>query len=324
MTHKHWLAALLCGLLMTTTADTHAGDDVRLLTDFSDATEDFGWFVVNDNVMGGRSDGGFDVDNGKLFFAGRTNTRGGGFSSIRTRGPTLDLSAYDGVRLRVKGDGRRYTWQIRTDATYRGRDVSYWAEFDTVKDQWITVDLPFSSFAPKFRGFELRGGPPDPARIRGMGLMIYDGRDGPFALTLTSVQAYAGAEELFTLDQYRWQKRVLLISASSDDDAAFLEQTRDIDVTIDEFNMRDMLLITLLDSKGSGAGGRALSDDEVARARKAVDLASGTFTVVLLGKDGGIKLRETSPTSMRDIYALIDAMPMRQREMRRESGGDDA
>ena len=92
---------------MITSQDTHAGDKQQLLTDFTAETTDFGWFVVNDNVMGGRSDGGFDMDDGTLYFAGRTNTRGGGFSSIRTRGPRLDLSAFDGVRLRVKGDGRR-------------------------------------------------------------------------------------------------------------------------------------------------------------------------------------------------------------------------
>ena len=309
---------------MTTTTDIHARDNARLLTDFSDATEDFGWFVVNDNVMGGRSDGGFDVVDGRLYFAGRTNTRGGGFSSIRARGPKLDLSDYDGVRLRVKGDGRRYTWQIRTDATYRGRDVSYWSEFDTVKGQWITVDLPFSSFVPKFRGVELRGGPPDPARIRGMGLMIYDGRDGPFKLTLATVQAYAGSEELFTLDRYRWQKRVLLISADSEDDAAFRQQTRDIDATIDEFKARDMLLVTLVDSNGSHAGERSLSRDAVERTRHAAGLEAGAFAVVLLGKDGGVKLRETAPTAMRDIYALIDGMPMRQREMQRDPDRDDA
>lgn len=324
MTYKHRLAALLFGLLMMTTADTHAGDNARLLTDFSDTTDDLGWFVVNDNVMGGRSEGDFDIGDGRLRFAGRTNTRGGGFSSIRTRGPNTDLSAFDGVRLRVKGDGRRYTWQIRTDAKYRGRDVSYWAEFDTVKDQWTTVDLPFSSFVPKFRGVELRGGPPDPARIRGMGLMIYDGRDGPFELTLAAVEAYAGTQTLFTLDQYRWEKRVLLINAPGEDDASLLQQMNAIDASSSAFDARDMVLVTLLDSEGSVAGQRPLSRAEVERARESVNVEPGAFAVVLLGKDGGVKLREQTAMPMRDIYALIDAMPMRKREMRRSGDPDDA
>lgn len=67
--------------------------------------------MVNDNVMGGRSEGGFDQEPGRLVFAGRTNTRGGGFSSVRTKPLALDLSEYEGIRVRVKGDGRRYTWR---------------------------------------------------------------------------------------------------------------------------------------------------------------------------------------------------------------------
>ena len=65
------------------------------------------WIVVNDNVMGGRSNGGFDIDGGELRFAGSTNTNGGGFSSIRTGRLDLDLASHDGVVLRVRGDGRR-------------------------------------------------------------------------------------------------------------------------------------------------------------------------------------------------------------------------
>ena len=161
-----------------------------LLTDFSPATADFGWYVVNDNVMGGRSQGTFEVDQGKLHFTGRTNTNGGGFSSIRTEPMQLDLSEHSGIRLRVKGDGRRYTWRLTTGARWRGRPVGYWADFETTAGEWSTVDVPFSSFIPQFRGFELDGPPLDTARITGMGLMIYDKKDGDFELYLDSVSAY--------------------------------------------------------------------------------------------------------------------------------------
>ena len=40
------------------------------------------------------------------------------------------------------------------------------------------------------------------------------------------------------------------------------------------------------------------------------------FEILLVGKDGGVKLRSPAPVSTRDLFALIDAMPMRQREMR--------
>jgi hypothetical protein len=161
-----------------------------LLTDFASEETNLGWFVVNDNVMGGRSEGGFSVEQGELLFSGTTNTRGGGFSSIRTSAMQLDLSAYGGVRLRVKGDGRRYTWRLTTNARWWGRQISYWADFETEDGAWSTVDIPFSRFVPQFRGARLDGPELDPGQITSMGLMIYDKQDGPFELRLDSVHAF--------------------------------------------------------------------------------------------------------------------------------------
>ena len=161
-----------------------------LLTDFGPNSPDLGWYVVNDNVMGGRSEGDFLQEQGELLFSGRTDTNGGGFSSIRTKPVQLDLSAHDGIQLHVKGDGRRYTWRLTTAARWRGRQVSYWADFKTRKGEWQTANITFSSFVPRFRGYRLDGPALDPAQITGMGLMIYDNRDGPFELRLASVHAY--------------------------------------------------------------------------------------------------------------------------------------
>lgn len=48
-------------------------------------------------------------------FAGEVKTsNSGGFVSVRTRkmSPPLDLSTYDALRLRVKGDGNRYKFSM--------------------------------------------------------------------------------------------------------------------------------------------------------------------------------------------------------------------
>lgn len=182
-------------LMMFTSPSLNAAasdpQDGVLLTDFSAATSDFGWYVLNDNVMGGRSEGDFEQEQGLLTFSGRTNTNGGGFSSIRTKPLQLDLSDRAGIRLRVKGDGRRYTWRLTTDARWRGRQVSYWADFNTRDGEWSTVNIPFSSFIPRFRGTELDGPALESGTITGMGLMIYDKQDGLFELQLASVHAYS-------------------------------------------------------------------------------------------------------------------------------------
>ena len=162
-----------------------------IITNFTSTRSDLDWYVVNDNVMGGRSEGDFRQAQGVLSFIGSTNTNGGGFSSIRTKPLQLDLSQYSGIRLRVRADGRRYTWRLTTDASLRDRQVSYWAEFETQSGEWSEINIPFSSFEPRYRGNQLDGPVLNLQQITGMGLMIYDSQDGPFELQLASVRAYS-------------------------------------------------------------------------------------------------------------------------------------
>ena len=190
MRHLRFLGLLLMTFSAPPLGASDSGQDL-LLTDFGGNSPDLGWYVVNDNVMGGRSEGDFSPAQEGLFFSGNTNTNGGGFSSIRTGPLQLDLSKYAGIRVHVKGDGRRYTWRLTTGARWRGRQVSYWADFDTRDGEWHAVDIPFASFIPRFRGVRLDGPALDSAQITGMGLMIYDNQDGPFAMHIASVHAYA-------------------------------------------------------------------------------------------------------------------------------------
>jgi hypothetical protein len=213
----------------------------------------------------------------------------GGFTSVRSRNyaPALSAGAYEGLALRVRGDGQRYKCIIRSDANWDGiahcrwgpgggwwlsvcggggacaaqpgwhvagmnHDVlaglllqmceaatcsgavscmllvtiragmlaslqplpsitllSSWPRlrhhhhrsFDTVKDQWQTIRLPFSEFAPVFRAKTLKDGPPlDPSSIASVQLMLskfeYDGQlnpsftPGPFELPIENISTY--------------------------------------------------------------------------------------------------------------------------------------
>lgn len=312
-------AAFTVGVLLMTVAappldasESHAEAEL-MLADFATERGDLGWYVVNDNVMGGRSEGNFTIKHRELRFAGRTNTDGGGFSSIRSKPVELELSKYAGIRLRVSGDGRRYTWRLTTAARWRGREVSYWADFDTRDNAWSTVDIPFSRFIPRYRGMRLDGPELDPGQITSMGLMIYDNRDGPFELRLASVHAYSAAIP-FTLEQYRWKNRVLVVSASDRDDVNLQKLQNDLASMAEEFTDRDLVLVTLLDTGTSEAGDRELTAAEAAAARAELKIEAGLFALRLIGKDGAVKLSTETVASVTDIYALIDTMPMRQRE----------
>lgn len=181
-------------MLMATTQPpataAESADRTLLLTDFTADTPNLNWYTQNDNVMGGRSIGDHEIVAGNLIFAGSTNTNGGGFSSILTQRFKLDLSAYQGLRIYIKADGREYTWQLATNARNSGYPVSYWAEFDTPDGEWGWVELPFAQFYPHFRGFKLDGPPLDPADLTEFGLYIYDKKDGEFDYRMDRIEAY--------------------------------------------------------------------------------------------------------------------------------------
>ena len=100
---------------------------------------------LDDVVMGGISESGFVVrqgageDGGPAgVFAGRVTTQNnGGFASVRTRNlePALDLDAFEGLQLRVRGDGMRYKLIIRCDPGWDS--VGYTQGFDTQPGEQI-------------------------------------------------------------------------------------------------------------------------------------------------------------------------------------------
>ena len=288
-------------------------DEDLLLTDFTSNSSDFGWFVVNDSVMGGRSEGTFEQSEGGLFFSGSTNTNGGGFSSIRTKPLQLDLSEKTGIQLHVRGDGRTYTWRLTSSAQWRGNQVSYWASFKTDKNSLSVVNIPFDSFVPRYRGYQLDGPELDPGEITGMGLMIYDNQDGPFELQLASTHAYS-AKAPFSLEQFQWKNRLLIVSATDSKDENFIAQHSELASSLTAFEERDLILITLTDNAVPTSANRALTSDEVSAMRDSLDISPGSFSAVLVGKDGLVKLARKSTVPMNEIYALIDTMPMRRNE----------
>jgi uncharacterized surface protein with fasciclin (FAS1) repeats len=162
------------------------------LTEF-DGADGLRWQTVNDGVMGGLSQGGYEVTSaGTLLFSGETSLENnGGFSSIRTRPQALNLADHDGLALRVRGDGRSYKVSLRTEGT--GRWIAYWAELPTVAGQWTEVRIPFSEWVPTSFGRRLPGPRLRVKAINSVGFMLYDKQAGPFSLEVASISAYTGA-----------------------------------------------------------------------------------------------------------------------------------
>jgi transforming growth factor-beta-induced protein len=167
----------------------------RSLTEFdAQDNESMNWRVVDDGVMGGRSQGNAAfAKSGILSFSGELSLENnGGFSSMRTGDLDLDLSDSDGLAVRVKGDGRTYQLRLGSDARYRGMEVSFMAEFPTEKGKWTEVRVPFTDFTGSFRGRTLKNEVLNTARIQRIGLLLADKKAGPFKLEVDWIRAYGG------------------------------------------------------------------------------------------------------------------------------------
>jgi uncharacterized protein YbjT (DUF2867 family) len=176
----------------------------QLLFDFKNPTDDLKetWGAVDDVVMGGVSESSIRLIDNAVLFSGIVSTaNSGGFASVRTRNfdSPLNLAGYEGIELRVKGDGKRYKFILRAEAKWDG--LAYCYSFDTEKDNWINVRIPFDALIPVFRAKTLKDNPPfDSSHVYALQLMLskfeYDGglnpnfEPGGFALQVETIKAY--------------------------------------------------------------------------------------------------------------------------------------
>ena len=163
----------------------------NMLIDFTDKKAGHQMNVVNDGVMGGLSQGVIEMtQNDSLLFKGNISLQNnGGFSSFRIGGKLWDLSAWKGVEILVKGDGRTYGLRATTDETFLRSSVSFTADFKTVKDEWVKLQIPFSKMKASWRGRKLDRNF-DPAQIKGLGIILADKTAGKFALEIKSISAW--------------------------------------------------------------------------------------------------------------------------------------
>lgn len=175
------------------TPETIPPGKITSLFEFGDAETP--WRPINDGVMGGVSKGRFTVDDGVAIFQGDLSLENnGGFASARSVPRAIDLSGGENILLRVKGDGKRYAFRLRTTDAFDG--VSYQARFDTVAGEWRTITIPLKEFVPVFRGRQLRDVDPlDPAAVRTMGVLISDKQVGPFRLEIDWIRLHAPESE---------------------------------------------------------------------------------------------------------------------------------
>ena len=117
------------------------------------------------------------------------------------------------------------------------------------------------------------------------------------------------------LDSLRWKNRAFVLFSPSESDASFQLQKQGLASSAQGIVERDLVILEIIEKGQSRAGNQLLSEKSVRDIRKRLGLQTGPFQVLVIGKDGGVKLRSSEPVSMKDLFGLIDSMPMRRQEM---------
>lgn len=162
-----------------------------VIFDFKNSDKNENWIIVNDSVMGGLSKSEFFIsDSNTAIFRGTVSLENnGGFTSTRTRPRLFKLDEFKGILIRLKGDGKKYQFRIRTNDRFDG--VAYRYQFTTEISQWMTIKVPFNECVPVFRGRILNNvAPISPKMIHQIGFLIADNQAGQFQLEIEWIKAY--------------------------------------------------------------------------------------------------------------------------------------
>lgn len=108
------------------------------------------------------------------------------------------------------------------------------------------------------------------------------------------------------LGEYLWVNRVLVVFADTPADPRFVKQLQMIEDRPRDLLERDVIVVTDTDPKSGSS------------ARK--ELRPRGFALVMVDKDGDVKLRKPSPWSTREIARSIDKTPLRRQEILERSG----
>jgi hypothetical protein len=138
----------------------------------------------------------------------------------------------------------------------------------------------------------------------------------PFhAAALLLLAAAAIAAEGDPLASHRWEQRVLLVFGDDGQRADLRRLEESLSRRECDLDDRDMIIGHFPARGPARLAGRPLSASAGEALRERLQVTPDTVLVVLIGKDGGVKLRVDEAPDLEDVFHLIDGMPMRMSEM---------
>ncbi len=123
------------------------------------------------------------------------------------------------------------------------------------------------------------------------------------------------------LDSYTWKKRVLLVFSANAKTVLYQKQIKAFEQATMGVLDRDLIVFKVIGEGGQQPNHQPLSRAQNQRLRQYYKVPLQQFQVILIGKDGGEKMRTIKKVMLvKQLFRTIDAMPMRRSEMRRKGG----
>lgn len=128
--------------------------------------------------------------------------------------------------------------------------------------------------------------------------------------TLTFMQSFSQ-----DFKDHQWKDRVLIISTNNEKGIDFQKQINLLENLDQELKERKLIVYQIIHNKyklNFTESYKLLNSSS----KKYVSTKDG-LQVLLIGLDGGIKLKQNSILNAEKLFAIIDGMPMRKRELRK-------
>lgn len=130
------------------------------------------------------------------------------------------------------------------------------------------------------------------------------------------IPACSGADAGELFEDYLWQNRLVLVFSPRADNGQLLRQREILAEAAEGLKDREIVNWEFVYLDSVNVDGKQKVHLSTNPFYSEYDVAYRDFTFILIGKDGEVKMRENKPVEAEKLFEIIDAMPMRQREMR--------
>jgi len=158
----------------------------QVIFDFSENASLQNWETLDDVVMGGRSQGDISLSpQGHGRFSGFVSLENnGGFSSVRYSPANLQVDPQDQIKIRLKGDEKRYQFRVKHDKQAYESYITY---FETT-GEWEDITIALNDLSPTFRGKDLDQPNFSYNSIQQLGFLIANKKAENFELLIDKIE----------------------------------------------------------------------------------------------------------------------------------------